>query len=432
MADKISFARRFRPTSLDNYIGNERLKETVQNYLKNNKPQSILLTGNTGCGKTTMARLIVKEYLCENWDLNKCACGQCDTCKSLDEYISTGDTENVFDVTEIDITDKSGKKDLDSVFETVEYPSINGGWKVYIADEVHAASIAAQTRMLKLIEEPPEKVLFIFCTTDPQKMLDTLKNRCQLKLQVTKPSLADLAVLLKRVCLEEGKDYDMEGLRTIASRSDFVIRDSLNNLERVLETKGNAKGVSVNAEFHEISEGIVFDFFKAYKEKKFLDYINILYKIKTTFDFNQFLVTLQNFTTRGIYILNGIDVEGLSPEEIKSYSKLFKTFTSSEIGCILSGLRRMNVGDIEANFMAFIYTETKNDDGEDSPTLPKGNLEVTGEDKPNENAFRNSVLKSREKIKLQNGLQSLGDVSKEVGLTDANVLGLFQLEKVAK
>jgi hypothetical protein len=82
--------------------------------------------------------------------------------------------------------------------------------------------------------------------------------------------------------------------------------------------------------------------------------------------------------------------------------------------------------------MAFIYTETKSDEEENSPTLPKGNLEVTGEDKPNESAFRNSVLKSREKIKLQNGLQSLGDVSREVGLTDANVFGMFQLEKVAK
>ena len=430
MADKISFARRYRPTSLDDYIGNERLKETVQNYLKSNKPQSILLTGNTGCGKTTMARLIVKEYLCENWAVNKCACGVCDTCKSLNEYIGTGDTENVFDVTEIDITDKSGKRDLDSVFETVEYPSINGGWKVYIADEVHAASTAAQTRMLKLIEEPPEKVLFIFCTTDPQKMLDTLKNRCQLKLQVTKPSLSDLTKLLKKVCLEEGKDYDMEGLRTIAGRSEFVIRDSLNNLERVLETKGNAKASSVNQEFHEISEGIIFDFFNAYRERNFLEYINILYKIKTTFDFNQFLVTLTNFTIRGVYILNGIDVEGLSPEEIKSYSKLFKTFSSSEISTILSGIKRMGVGDIEANFMSFIYTDIK-EEKEDSQSLivPSGKLEVDSEGSPNEVSFRNSVLKHREKDKLQKGLDSLSDVSREVGLTDA--LGLFQLEKVS-
>ena len=262
MGDRISFARRYRPTSLNDYIGNDKMKDTLINYFRGNRPQSILLTGSTGCGKTTMARLIVKEYLCEDWGKDKCACGVCDTCKSLDNYIETGNTEGIFDVTEIDITDKSGKRDLDSVFETVEYPSINGGWKIYIADEVHAASIAAQTRMLKMLEEPPEKVLFIFCTTDPQKMLDTLKNRCQLKLQVSKPSMSELTKLLKRVCLEEGRDYDMEGLRTIASRSDFVIRDSLNNLERVIETKGNATSESVNSEFQEISEKILFDFFE--------------------------------------------------------------------------------------------------------------------------------------------------------------------------
>ena len=269
MGDRISFARRYRPTSLNDYIGNDKMKDTLINYFRGNRPQSILLTGSTGCGKTTMARLIVKEYLCEDWGKDKCACGVCDTCKSLDNYIETGNTEGIFDVTEIDITDKSGKRDLDSVFETVEYPSINGGWKIYIADEVHAASIAAQTRMLKMLEEPPEKVLFIFCTTDPQKMLDTLKNRCQLKLQVSKPSMSELTKLLKRVCLEEGRDYDMEGLRTIASRSDFVIRDSLNNLERVIETKGNATSESVNSEFQEISEKILFDFFEVHNIQAF-------------------------------------------------------------------------------------------------------------------------------------------------------------------
>lgn len=429
MGDRISFARRYRPTSLNDYIGNDKMKDTLINYFRGNRPQSILLTGSTGCGKTTMARLIVKEYLCEDWGKDKCACGACDTCKSLDNYIETGNTEGIFDVTEIDITDKSGKRDLDSVFETVEYPSINGGWKIYIADEVHAASIAAQTRMLKMLEEPPEKVLFIFCTTDPQKMLDTLKNRCQLKLQVSKPSMSELTKLLKRVCLEEGRDYDMEGLRTIASRSDFVIRDSLNNLERVIETKGNATSESVNSEFQEISEKILFDFFDAYKSRDFLRYINILYKIKISYDFNQFLVTLTNFTIRGIYILNGIDVEGLSPNELKDYAKLFRSFSSSELSVILSGLKKMGVGDLEANFMSFIYTPCVNKEDDSIPKMPNGDIEVGDVDKPNEEAFRNGVLKSREKDRLQKGVDSLQERTKEVEVAD--VLSMFNLEKVS-
>lgn len=424
--EKLGFARRFRPTTMANYVGNEKNKETIKRYLKGKKPQSILLTGNTGCGKTTIARLLVKEYLCEDRDDEKGACGVCNSCIAVDDYILTGSTEMLPDIHEIDITDKSGKSDIDSILETVEYPSITGGWKVYLLDEVHMASRQAQSRILKILEEPPEDVLFIFCTTDPDKMLDTLKNRCQLKLSIVKPTLVDITSLLKRVCLEESKDYDLEGLRTIASRSEFVIRDSLNNLERVLETRGDAKSTSVNEEFNEISNALLFQFYKAFREKDFLAYMGLLYKIKVSFDFRQFLVSLNNFTMRGIYILNGVDVEGISEDELVSYKELFKSFTTEELSYILSSLRRMDIGDIEANLIGFIYCQNENKVAEGSPV----NLDSPQVKEGNEYSFRNDVLKQREKDKITSGIKSLEDNMKEVGVSDMG--SLFQFEKVSK
>ena len=424
--EKLGFARRFRPTTMANYVGNEKNKETIKRYLKGKKPQSILLTGNTGCGKTTIARLLVKEYLCEDRDDEKGACGVCNSCIAVDDYILTGSTEMLPDIHEIDITDKSGKSDIDSILETVEYPSITGGWKVYLLDEVHMASRQAQSRILKILEEPPEDVLFIFCTTDPDKMLDTLKNRCQLKLSIVKPTLVDITSLLKRVCLEESKDYDLEGLRTIASRSEFVIRDSLNNLERVLETRGDAKSTSVNEEFNEISNALLFQFYKAFREKDFLAYMGLLYKIKVSFDFRQFLVSLNNFTMRGIYILNGVDVEGISEDELVSYKELFKSFTTEELSYILSSLRRMDIGDIEANLIGFIYCQNENKVVEGNQV----NLDTPQVKEGNEYSFRNDVLKQREKDKITSGIKSLEDNMKEVGVSDMG--SLFQFEKVSK
>lgn len=424
---KLGFARRYRPTTMENYVGNERNKETLKRYLKGKKPQSILLTGNTGCGKTTIARLLVKEYLCENRSEETGACGVCDMCQAVDDYILTGSTEMLPDIYEIDITDKSGKSDIDSILETVEYPSMSGGWKVYLLDEVHMASKQAQSRILKILEEPPEYVLFIFCTTDPDKMLDTLKNRCQLKLKVVKPGMADIVKLLKRVCLEEGRDYDLDGLRTIASRSDFVIRDSLNNLERVLETRGDAKSESVNEEFNEISNEILFNFYDAYKNKDFLGYMSLLYKIKVEYDFKQFLTSLNNFTMRGIYIMNGVDIEGVSENEIKSYLKLFKTFSTEDLSYILSSLRRMDIGDVEANLIGFIYCQ--NDykmNSEIGSNLDVNSVDAQG---PEEGNFRNHVLAKREKNKVASGVKSLNDTMREVSVSDMS--SFFHFEKVS-
>lgn len=424
MSEEISFARYYRPNSLDSYIGNTKVKETIKRVLHKDKkkPQSILLTGNTGCGKTTLARIISSWYMCENPNEDGSPCGECLSCEYMKEYIMTGNNEMLPDIKEIDSSEK-GKNDMVALLEEMEYPAYGGGWKVYIIDESHALSLATSTLLLKPLEEPPEKVLIIFATTDPQKMLDTLKNRCQLQLKITKPNTTELSGLLKRVCLDKGKDYDMQGLRIICSRADFVIRNSLNYLEQVIISRGNATGVAVSEEFDEISDKIIFDFYNAYLSKDYLGYINVLYKIKTTFDFGIFLQSLTNFTTRGIYILNNISVEGLSEAEIRSYLEVFSRFSMEDIAYILSSLKKMPYGDIESNLMSFIYTNTEVKEDTPQVTIP---VSSTTE----ESKFRNDNLKALEISKLKEGQASLKSSLEEVGFDDA--MALFNLEKISK
>lgn len=416
----ISFARKYRPTSLKGYIGNKNIKDTVQRYLKNGRPQTILLMGNSGCGKTTLARIIAKEYLCENRDDVEGSCGECPTCLSMDEYIGYGNAENLPDMYEIDASDKSGKKDIDGMLSSMEYPPIAGDWKVYIIDEVHSLSEGAMSRLLKAIEEPPEYVLIIFCTNEPEKLLPTIRNRCQLKLTITKPTISDIVELLERVCLEEGKEYDIQGLRMIAARSDNVIRDSLNDIERVLSTRGSATAKSVSDEFKEVSDKIIFDFYKALISKDYMKYIDIMYTIKTSYSFSQFLISLTNFTKRGIYILNGVEVEGLSADELNSYLKLFKSIKPEMISYILSSLKKMNIGDIEANFMSFIYSDIDTKKEIQKTNIIDSSIE--------EHKFRNNNLERIEQAKLSEGIKSLENATDTVdfeGLSD-----FFNLEKV--
>lgn len=423
MNEDLSFARKYRPSTLEGYIGNEKLKETVKRIMASGKkPQSILLTGNTGCGKTTIARIIESWYICENLGEDGSPCGECLTCCNMKDYIENGNAEMLPDIKEIDVTDKGGKGDMDALIEEIEYPAFGGGWKIYLLDECHAMTMAAATRLLKIVEEPPEKVLVIFCTTDPQKMLETLKNRCQLKLKVVKPNTTELCGLLKRVCASVGKDYDLQGLRMICSRADYVIRDSLNYLEQVINTRGEATGVAVSEEFLEISDNLILDFYTAYINKNYLEYINIMYKIKTTYDFGLFLQSLTNFTTRGIYILNNVNVEGLSEVEIASYLGIFSKFSMEDIAYILSSLKKMSYGDIEANLMSFIYTvsEVK----EETPKVVIPSPEVVDESK-----FRNDNLKALELSKLKEGQASLSSSLEEVGFEDA--MSLFNLQKVS-
>lgn len=358
---KLPFHRRFRPNTIKKYIGNEKMKRMALTALNApKKPQTVLLFGASGCGKTTFARLLAKEYLCENRDLELGACGECYYCKLIDEYIKTGALDTLGNVHELNAASEGGKEAIANMVEEMYLPSFGDEWKIYILDECHKISDAAQSLLLKPIEEPPENTLVIFCTTNPENMLDTLKNRCQLQLKVSKPTVKDMSSLLKYVCQTEGVDSDTKGLNFIANRSGLTIRQALSDLERVIEQSGNAKYESAVNVFEEVSDTLIIEFFNkllptSSGKRDITGYITTLFKIKTSTDFSNFVKGLIEFTQRGIYVVNQIDLEGVSDGELVIYRDIFSRFTVEELGNLLVKLQDMTSGDIETKLMLLGY-----------------------------------------------------------------------------
>ena len=353
----LPFARKYRPSSLSGYVGNEKAKRSIVTALNGKKrPQTILLSGASGCGKTTFARIIAREYSCENRDNVKGACGVCPTCQELEDYILTGNTDMLQFVRELDISKKRSVQDVEEIIEEMLLPTYDNQWRVYIFDECHMASNVMQNALLKVVEEPPESVLIMFCTTNPENMIETLRNRCQLRLEIKKPNNADLCNLLRFVADTEGFSYDTKGLSLIANRAGYVIREALIKLEQVYNEKGDAKLSSVLDVFEEVSDDLLFKFYRCILCKDTVGYVTLVHQIKSTVSLSTFVQNLEEFTKRGIYVINNAEVEGLTKQELGSYRALFGKFSVDKITYILGKLLDFKVGDIETKLLLFGYS----------------------------------------------------------------------------
>lgn len=353
------YARRYRPDTLESYVGNTALKQTVFNTMKKPEsqwPQAIMLTGNTGCGKTTMARIIIREYLCEDRQPTG-ACGNCAICELMEDYIKKGENDSLLDLREIDIAQNSGKDAIQSLLEDMNIPPQDLKKKIYYFDECHQASSAAQSSLLKPVEEPFEDVLLIFATTDPEKVMPTIRNRMDMRLRIKKPTTKELIAHLATICKTEGIPYDVAGLRMLAMMSGNVIRDALNYLEQVVKSWGGAEEEVVSKEFEVIGDDVIADFFQAYKNRDYLQYISILYNISESMSIESFIQSMKQYLARGIFVLNSVEVDGLTTAEIAKYKDLFSQFSPAEIATLLANVQKVDRGDPTSNLMAFIYTE---------------------------------------------------------------------------
>lgn len=362
MAEGKAFAREYRPNSLSTYVGNQKVVETVRNTIaRGNRPKVILIEGITGSGKTTVARIIMKEYECTGRKKGEDACGVCPSCQAFDEYIRTGSTDNLPDVNEINVAQNSGKGDISEMLEDRVYLPQDGMYKYYYFDEVHKASDGLQNYLLKPLEEPEEHVVYILATTDVDKLVPPIRNRATMVLKIKKASERDIAKLLGTICKKEEVPFEDEAFRMIATRADYVIRESLNYLQQVVDAYGSCTAKNVAHEFDMVTDKVLFDFYRAYIQRDYMGYMTVMHHIKTTMTFESFLQTLRTFTIRGIYVLNGINLEGMHKEEIRKFSELFSKFDVVQLSLLLSRLLSLGNGNIEANLLNFMYRQNLED-----------------------------------------------------------------------
>lgn len=221
-------ARKWRPKRFQDVIGQKHITQSLQNILKREKiGQAYIFTGTRGIGKTSVARLFAKALRCQSPDAEGNPCNQCDCCQDFD----TGSSMNVI---EIDGASNNGVDNIRDLISEVQFLPSVGKYKIYIIDEVHMVTTQAFNALLKTLEEPPAHVIFLFATTEPEKLLGTVLSRCQ-RFDFRHASVPDLTDHLKMIADKEGIGYGSEELlRQIAAQGKGSVRDTLSLLDQVL------------------------------------------------------------------------------------------------------------------------------------------------------------------------------------------------------
>ncbi len=251
-------ARKWRPRTFDKMVGQEFISRTLKNAVQTDHvAHAFLFSGSRGVGKTSAARILAKCLNCDKGPTPE-PCNDCSSCKEIDDGRS-------LDVYEIDGASNTSVDDIRELRENIKYMPRPGKRRIYIIDEVHMLSKSAFNALLKTLEEPPEHVVFIFATTEPHKVPETIQSRCQ-RFDFRRIPRAKILERLQVMAQQEGYEIDERALSAVAKAADGSMRDAQSLLDQIIsycgpsvpdEAVAEILGIAGREYFYRISEAIL-------------------------------------------------------------------------------------------------------------------------------------------------------------------------------
>ncbi len=288
MSKFVVSARKYRPATFDEVIGQDHVAKTLKNALIGDKlAHAFLFCGPRGVGKTTCARILAKVINCENKINGVDPCNECGSCKSFSDSAS-------FNIIELDAASNNSVEAIRTLIEQVRFQPQQGSHKVFIIDEVHMLSTAAFNAFLKTLEEPPPYAIFILATTEKHKILPTILSRCQI-FDFKRIQISHIIQQLEHICKAENRTAEPEALQMIAQKADGAMRDALSIFDKIASASND------NITYQEVITQLnVLDYDYFFKMTDYL----------LREDFSQILLTLDDVMKQGFEV--DLFIQGMS------------------------------------------------------------------------------------------------------------------------